>query len=137
MIFCVAVTLGAVAIRLPQAFLEANRTARDNAALDWVDRQLGGGNSVLPAQGIAVEALGRIPDDDTFAVAVGERRKDWSSLAIPDTLENFMRYFLLPRRISADAPWILCFACDRSTYPGAQAVWEDPESGLAILRRSA
>ena len=38
MIFCVAVTLGAVAIRLPQAFLEANRTARDNAALDWVDR---------------------------------------------------------------------------------------------------
>jgi hypothetical protein len=134
-LFCVAVTLVAVAIRLPEAFLEANRSARDNAALDWVDRQLGGGNSVLPAQAIAVEALGRIPRDETFDVAVGTPRPEWSELAIPDTLENFMRYFLLPRRTSDDAPWILCFACDRSAFPGAEAVWDDPEDGLAILRR--
>ena len=48
-----------------------------------------------------------------------------------------MRYFLLPRRTSPDAPWILCFACDRSAYPGAAPVWEDAEEGLAILSRPA
>ena len=76
-----------------------------------------------------------IPEGETFTLAVGEPRPSWSSLAIPDTLENYMRYFLLPRRTSPDAPWILCFACDRSAYPGAAPVWEDAEEGLAILRR--
>jgi hypothetical protein len=131
------VTLVALAWRYPQAFADANRTARANAALDHVDRELGGGNSVLPAQAIAIEGRGRIPEDETFSVAVGAPREGWSELAISGTLENYMRYFLLPRRTSADAPWILCFACDRSAYPDAQAVWEDAESGLAILRRAA
>ena len=121
----------------PQAFAEANRTARANAGLDQLDRELGGGNSVLPAQSIAIEARGRIPEGDTFTVAVGEPRESWSELAIPDSLENYMRYFLLPRRTGTDAPWILCFACDRSAYPDAELVWEDDEEGLAILRRSA
>ena len=92
---------------------------------------------MLPAQSIAIEARGRIPESDTFTVAVGEPRESWSELAIPDSLENYMRYFLLPRRTSTDAPWILCFACDRSAYPDAELVWEDDEEGLAILRRPA
>ena len=53
---------------------------------------------------------------------------------MPHVIEPFMRYFLLPRRESPDAPWILCFACDRGAYPDAQVVWEDAE-GLSILRR--
>jgi hypothetical protein len=119
----------------PQAFADANRTARANARLDHVDRELGGGNSVLPAQAIGVESRGLIPEDETFTVAAGEPRASWSELAIPDTLENYMRYFLLPRRTNPDAAWILCFACDRTAYPGAAPVWEDAEEGLAILRR--
>jgi hypothetical protein len=134
-LFCVGVMLVALVWLYPHAFSDATREARANAALDQVDRELGGGNSVLPAQAIAVEARGRIPEDETFTVAVGEPRASWSELAIPDTLENYMRYFLLPRRAFPDAPWILCFACDRSAYPGATPVWEDAEEGLAILRR--
>ena len=134
-LFCVGVIVVALAWLYPHSFAQANRTARANARLDWVDRELGGGNSVLPAQGIAVEARGWIPERGTFAVAVGEPRPGWSELAIPASLENYMRYYLLPRKIDPDAPWILCFACDRSAYPGARAVWEDPEQGLAILRR--
>ena len=129
--------LVALAWLYPQAFAEANRTARANAALDQLDRELGGGNSVLPAQSIAIEARGHIPERDTFTLAVGEPRESWSELAIPDSLENYMRYFLLPRRTSTEAPWILCFACDRSAYPDAELVWEDDEEGLAILRRPA
>jgi len=134
-LFCVAVMVVAVVWLYPKAFAQANRTARANVQLDNVDRQLGGGNSVLPDQAIAIEARGRIPTHGTFAVAVGPRQPEWSVLADPGSLENYMRYFLLPRRINPSAPWILCFACDRSAFPGAQPVWEDSAEGLAILRR--
>jgi hypothetical protein len=134
-LFCVGVMLVALAWLYPRAFADANHEARANARIDYVDRELGGGNSVLPAQAIAIEGRGRVPERDTFTVAAGPPREGWSSLAIPDTLANYMRYFLLPRRMTADAPWIFCFACDRSAYPGAQPVWEDKENGLAILRR--
>lgn len=134
-LFCVGVMLVALAWLYPRAFADANHEARASARLDHVDRELGGGNSVLPAQAIAIEGRGRIPEGDTFTVATGPPREDWSSLAIPATLENYMRYFLLPRQMTADAPWIICFACDRSAYPDAQLVWEDDENGLAILRR--
>ena len=128
--------VAALAWLYPQAFADANRSARANAELDQIDRALGGGNSVLPAQAMAIESRGWIPEDETFAVAVGEPRPTWSSLAIPATLENYLRYFLLPRRTSPDGPWILCFGCDRGAYPDATVVWEDPEEGLAILRRA-
>ena len=132
--FCLAVTVGAVVVLWPDAFADANRTSRANAALDYIDRQIAGGNSVLPDQAVVIEAQGRIPPDETFLVAVGERQEGWSELATPDAIATFMRSILLPRRESGDAPWILCFACDRSAYPGAEPVWED-EEGLSILRR--
>ena len=127
--------LVALAWLYPHAFADANRSARANARLDNIDRALGGGNSVLPAQAIAIEARGRIPSQGTFAVEVGPRRPEWSVLADAGSLENYLRYFLLPRRIAPGAPWILCFACDRAAFPGAQPVWEDSAEGLAILRR--
>jgi hypothetical protein len=125
----------ALAWLYPRAFNDANRAARANARLDNIDRALGGGNSVLPAQAIAIEARGRIPARGTFVVAVGPRQPGWSVLADPASVENYMRYFLLPRKTDPDAPWILCFACDRGAYPDAQPVWEDTEQGLAILKR--
>jgi hypothetical protein len=131
-LFCVGVLLVALAWLYPHAFGDANSASRANARLDWLDRQLGGGNSVLPSQAVAIEARGRIPEHGTFTVALGQPRPGWSDLA---TLENYMRYFLLPRKTSDDAPWVVCFACDHDAYPGAQVVWEDTAEGLAILRR--
>jgi len=78
--------LVALAWLYPHAFADANRSARANARLDNIDRALGGGNSVLPAQAIAMEARGRIPEDGTFAVSVGPRQPGWSVLAIPDSV---------------------------------------------------
>lgn len=135
MAFCVATTLVAAAIRFPQTFADANRTARANAASDYLDREVGGGNSVLPAQAVAIEARGRIAASGTFDVDVGPPQEGWSELATPDAIETYLRYFLLPRRPRDDAPWVLCFACDRDAHPGARVVWED--EGLAILRKSA
>ena len=133
--FCLVVTVGAVVVLWPDAFADANRTARANAALDYVDRQIAGGNSVLPDPAIVIEAQGRIAPDETFLVAVGDPQDGWSELSTPDAIATFMRSVLLPRREAVDASWILCFGCDRGAYPGAEPVWED-EEGLSILRRA-
>lgn len=134
---CIAATLVALAIQYPQSFADANDDARANASLDYIDRMLGGGNSVLPDQAIALEARGRIPADETFTVAVGEPRPGWSPLATQVSVDAYLRYFLLPRRPSEGGPWVICVGCDPSSYPGATAVWQDDENGLAILRRPA
>lgn len=126
----------AVAWLYPRAFGDTDAAARANIRLDNIDRELGGGNSVLPAQAIAIEARGRIPERGTFVVAVGPRQPGWSTLSDPASVENYMRYFLLPRKTDPDAPWILCFACDRGAYPGALVVWEDTVQKLSILRRA-
>ena len=132
--FCLAVILIALGMRYPDAFRGLNATARANASLDWVDRQLGGGNSVLPSQSIAIEARGLIPESETFAVSVGEPREGWTELTVQPVVETYMRYWLLPRRLRPDASWILCFGCDRSAYADAKPVWEG-EDELSILRR--
>ena len=80
--------------------VRATRTsrARERAAR-LLDREFGGGNSVLPAQGIAIEARGRIPEHATRSPSrSASRQPDWTDLADPASLENYMRYFLLPRR---------------------------------------
>jgi hypothetical protein len=133
--YCVAVMLVAIVVLYPDAFRDANRSARANARLDLLDREFGGGNSVIPDQGLLVEAKGLIPEDGTFAVAVGERQPGWTDLTAPFA-ETYSRYFLLPRRAAPDAPWILCFACDRAAYPGATVAWEG-DDGLSILERAA
>jgi hypothetical protein len=134
--FCTLVTAVAAAVLYPQAFADANETARANASLDYLDREIAGGNSVLPDPAIAVEARVRIAADDTYAVDVGEPQEWWSELATPDAITTFLRSFMLPRREGPDAPWVLCFACDRAAYGDAEVVWED-EEGLSILRRGS
>jgi hypothetical protein len=131
--FCLAVTLVALAVQYTDAFRDANDTARANAALDLIDRKVGAGNSVFPDQQLLVEALGLIPSDESFAVSVGPPQPGWTELTA-DSAEPFLRSFLLPRRIDPNAPWIVCLACDRAAYPGADPVWEG-EDGLSILRR--
>jgi hypothetical protein len=134
--FCVVVTVAAAAALYPQAFWDAEEAARANASLDYLDREIAGGNSILPDPAIAVEARGRIPAGGTFAVDVGEPQEGWSELATPDAITTFLRSFLLPRREDPDAPWVLCFACDRAAHGDAEVVWED-EEGLSILRRGS
>ena len=130
--FCVTVLLVALAVRYPDAFHDANETARANAALDVVDRVVGAGNSVFPDQALLVEARGLIPPDESFAVAVGPPQPGWTELTATGA-DLFLRSFLLPRRPDPEARWIVCVGCDRGDYPGADAVWEG-EDGLSVLQ---
>ena len=85
-VFCVAVSVVALVVRYPAALRDANDTARENAALDFVDRAVGAGNSVFPDQQLLVEARGLIPADASFTVAIGEpqpgRRRCWVRLLV-------------------------------------------------------
>jgi hypothetical protein len=133
--FCVAVILVALPVRYREAFHAANETARANARLDLVDRDVGAGNSVFPDQALLVEARGLIPRDESFAVAVGPPQPAWTALTAAGA-DLFLRSFLLPRRLAPDARWIVCVGCDRGDYPGADTVWEG-EGGLSVLRRKS
>ena len=132
---CLAALLAALALTYPETFRDVNDVARANASLDLVDRELGGGNSVIPDPQLLVEARGWIPEDEPFAVAVGERRPEWTDLTA-GYAEAFATYFLLPRRLSADARWLICIGCDLAAYPGAAEVWSG-EAGLSIMRLSS
>lgn len=127
--------LAALVVRYPDALRQANQTARENAKLDLLDREIGGGNSVIPDQSLLFEARARIPAGGTFAVAMGDPRKGWTDLTATYA-ETFLRYFLLPRRVDPDASWVLCFACDRSAFPGATLVWKG-DDGLSIVKRTS
>ena len=132
-LFCVAVSVVALVVRYPDALGDANDTARANASLDAVDRAVGAGSSVFPDQGLLVEARGLIPTNESFTVAVGDPQPGWTELTA-GSAELFLRSFLLPRRLDRNARWIVCLACDRAAYPGADAVWEG-DDGISILRR--
>lgn len=133
--FCLVVTLVALAVRYPAAFEDAGDTARANDGLDLVDRDVGAGNSVFGDQSLLVAARGLIPDDESFAVASGSPQPGWTALTAV-AAEPFLRSYLLPRRLDPNARWIVCLACDRGAYPGADAVWEG-DDGLSILRRES
>jgi hypothetical protein len=51
-------------------------------------------------------------------------------------VDQFARSFLMPRRPAADAPWIICYGCDRAQLTGAEVVW-DNGGGIALVRLPA
>ena len=99
-LFCVGVMLVALVWLYPAGVRRCEpRRAGERAARQHRSRarrrQLG-----APGPGDCDRGAGTDPRaTDTFAVAVGEHRSDWSVLADPGSLENYMRYFLLPRRM--------------------------------------
>lgn len=129
---CIALATLAVAVRYPQALEAVHAVARANAGLSYADRELGGGNAVLPEQEAMYQARARIPPDGAYEAAVGPRVEGWTELTA-DYAAGFALYFLLPRRQHPGAEWLLCFNCDRRDEGGV-VVWEG-EAGVSLLRR--
>jgi hypothetical protein len=131
-VLCVVIAAFAAVIRYPLALSDLNATADRNSEQSYADREIAGGNAVVPDQQLAYEARGRIPEDATYEVVVGQPLDDWSPLTA-DHVAGYVRYFLMPRRPSAGAPWILCLNCNVDAYPG-DVVWSG--DGMSIIRRT-
>ena len=97
------------------------------------DRHIAGGNSIVVDQEAADEADVLIPRTETFRVRVGPGLRNATSLT-STYVESWYRYFLLPRRPSLDARWIICYGCDTSELGSYQVLWRD-NNGISIGRR--
>ncbi len=134
-LFVVGLAIAAAIRHYPGEIRALGETADANASLSYADRDVAGGNSVMPEQHAVYEIRGRIPAGDTYRVVVGPRQEGWTDLT-EGSAEPFMRYWLMPRRPAADARWIVCVGCDPAAFPGAAEEWSG-EGGVRLLRLPA
>jgi len=128
-----AVALGLV--YLVRAVDRLGEAVDANAAANYDDREFAGGNSVVVDKRALYQARAFIPKDGRYRVVAGRRVEGATELTEP-FIEHFARYFLMPRRPSVDADWILCYGCDPAGLDGAATlVWENG-AGISILRAS-
>lgn len=131
--FLVAATVVAVALRYPAVLRDAGRDATANSDLSYSDREIAGGNGLVVDQDAVYAARGLIPEDSSFRVLVDPGYPGESSLTVP-FVHSFYHYFLVPRRLSDDAPWIICYGCDLSSFGSrATTVWEGDDD-ISIVR---
>jgi len=128
---CVAITATSALVYLPRALSRLGDSASRNSALSFADREIGGGNSIVVDQNAAYEARALIPRSGTYRVVTGGRLRNATSLT-GSFVEGWYRSFLIPRRPSPTARWIVCYGCDVSQL-GAPYVarWQD-DNGISI-----
>lgn len=132
-VFLVAVTALAAAVRFPATFKRLGDTASRNSALSFADRDVAGGNELVVDQNAVYQARARIPRDATYNVAVGEDFQGGGDLTVP-YVASYFHYFLIPRRPAEQAPWVVCYGCDLAEYgDDARVVWRSAE-GISIVR---
>jgi hypothetical protein len=131
-VFLAAVSVVAVVVAFPDRVRDADRTASSNSSLSYADRDVAGGNALVVDQVAVYEARGQIPEGADYRVVVGTDYTGGTELTRP-FVDSFYRYFLMPRRQTEDASWIICYGCDLGTYGSrAKVVWEGPE-GISIV----
>lgn len=133
-VFLVAVTVAASAVRFPEVLVDLGDEASRNSALSYTDREIAGGNDVVDDQRAVYEARARISPGESYHVAVSDGFEAQSPLTVP-YVAGYYAYFLMPRRPAEYAPWIICYACDLGAYgDDADVVWTNGE-GISIVRR--
>ncbi|HEY1317719.1 MAG TPA: hypothetical protein VGF10_10910 [Gaiella sp.] len=120
---CIALTLVVGAVYFVKAVDRLGADARTNAATSFDDRQYGGGLSIGVDQTALDEARGRIPERASYRLVVGPSAPN---------VDQFARYFLMPRRPDPDARWVLCYDCDLSRFGDElHVVWQN-DAGIAL-----
>jgi hypothetical protein len=99
--------------------------ASANSALSFADRDIAGGNSIIVDQEAAYEARSLIPATATYRVVTGSQLKNATPLTAGFVV-NWFTYFLMPRRPSGSARWVVCYGCDTTKLGGPYTVrWHD------------
>lgn len=122
---CVAVVVVLGLVYLAKAVDRLGDEAGGNAAANYDDREFAGGTALGVDQEALSEARGWIPEHATYRLAVGPSATN---------VDQFARYFLMPRRPDPDARWVLCYVCDRSRFGDRlQVLWQN-DAGIAVGR---
>ena len=105
--------------------------ASANSRLSYADREIAGGNSVIVDQAAAYRARALIPRDGRYRVITGSALHNATPLTSSFVVDWF-RYFLMPRRPSAGARWVICYGCDQTSLGAHYLVrWRD-DNGISI-----
>jgi hypothetical protein len=129
----VAVVLGLV--YLVKALDVLGAEAGANATQNYDDREFGGGNSLVVDKRALYQARALIPEDGAYRLVPGPNVEGATELTEP-YIDQFARSFLMPRRPSNDADWIICYGCDPAVIERpAEVVW-DGGGGVFILEAS-
>jgi hypothetical protein len=131
-ISAVVVACALVAAYYPKTMRDLGRMADENSSLDFQDRRIAGGNAVIARQDVLVYAETMIPRTAAYRVVKGPNLSETTGLEF--YVEDYFRYFLMPRRPSDDASWIVCYGCDRAQWGNRFHVLVDVGDGNAIGR---
>jgi hypothetical protein len=133
-IVCVVVATVAVLVQLPLTVRKRDRRARELAGLTYEDRDFAAGNSVIPAhQQLIFEARAWIPSDGTYRVVEGSLPIEGATELTLRFAPTFITSFLMPRRPSAAAPWVICLGCHVDELgAGVRVVWSDGQGGSLL-----
>jgi hypothetical protein len=133
-IACAAVALVAVLVELPQVIDRLGDRASRSAQLTYEDREMGAALGVVADQQALREARALIPPDGSYRVVTGPGEIAGATELTRPYIESFATSFLIPRRTSNSAPWVLCYGCDvEALGAGARIVWTNGE-GISLVR---
>jgi hypothetical protein len=132
-VLCVALAVGFGLVYFVEALDKLGDGADTNAAQNFDDREFAGGNAVVGVNTALYEARGLIPEDETYRIVPGPNVADATDLT-EAYIDQYARYFLMPRRPSPAARWIICYGCDpASVGEGFEVVWQD-QAGILLGR---
>jgi hypothetical protein len=130
---CVAVAIALGLVYFVRTVDRLGDTADTNAAANFDDREFAGGNSLVVDKRALYEARALIPEDGSYRLVPGPRVEGATELTEP-YIDQYARYFLMPRRPDPGAEWIICYGCDPAGLERpATVVWENG-SGISILQ---
>jgi hypothetical protein len=121
----VAVALGFGVVYFAKAVDRLWGEAATNAAQNFDDREFAGGNGIVVANAALYEARGLIPENETYRIVPGPGVEGATELT-EQYIDQFARYFLMPRRPAPVARWIICYGCDPAALEQSyEVVWRD------------
>jgi hypothetical protein len=123
-IVCVIVAAVLGVVYFVKAFDELGDAATTNAAMNFDDREFADKSALY-------EARARIPENETYRLLTGSSVGGETELTA-EFVDQFARYFLMPRRPTPNAPWIICYACDIDALGPVRVAW-DNGNGISIL----
>jgi hypothetical protein len=128
---CVVVAVAVSLVWFVRTVDRLGETADANGSTNFDDREFAGGNSLVVDKRALYEARALIPEDGTYRVVAGPGVDGATELTEP-YIDQYARYFLMPRRPSPDADWILCYGCDPATIDRPSEVVWDNGAGITI-----